>query len=856
MALTNGTKLGPYEILAPLGAGGMGEVYRARDTRLDRTVAIKVLPESFANDADRLQRFEQEARVLSALNHPNLLAIYDIGKQGGVQYLVFEFLEGQTLRERLGGGPLPQRRSIEYALQIANGLSAAHDKGIVHRDLKPENVFITRDERVKILDFGLAKQAPAAIAAPKDATLTGPAATAPGVVLGTVGYMSPEQVRAQVADHRSDIFSFGAMLYEMVSGKRAFRGESGVETMNAIVKEEPPELTDSGVRVSPGLERIVRRCLEKAPDRRFQSASDLAFAVETLSGASGALPAARPAKKIRYRSAVFAALAIILALSLGVFLGSRFARGPTAPVNFTRVSFRPGTVYSGRFAPDGETIVYTGAFDAQPPDLYTVRRDYPDSQPVGIRGAILLAVSRQGQMALLVKAVPLSHFTWEGTLAVAPLGGAAPRELAEQVTSADWSPDGNTLAVIRHTGTKYRLEYPAGKLLYETPNWLDAVRVSPDGAHLALFQHPPGVDDRGDLILVDSSGSARTLSTGWEAEEGLAWAPSGKEIWFSSSLGGYDYAIRAVSLSGVERVVSSQPGGVRIHDISPAGHTLLSYDQPVDRIDLVSHNSPPKDISWLDASWGSILSRDASLVALADQSAFGGNDYTVYIRKTDGSPAVRLGRGAALDISRDNRWVLAWQEKGGVVLLPVGAGEPRALHWDGIRVRLAAFFPDSQRLLLMASEGGSAGRLYLADVNGTRAKPLTGEFSPYNFIPISPDSRSFVYRANGQWLVQSLETGAAQPVPGLTAAEYVVRWSTDPKTIFVARPGDTEIAFYRVSVDSGKRELMQVLRPAAQVGLVPMRNGYFACDVDASGKTLVLSYETNVDALYTTSALK
>jgi eukaryotic-like serine/threonine-protein kinase len=285
MALTSGTKLGPYEIVSPLGAGGMGEVYHARDTRLDRAVAIKVLPESLASDTDRLQRFEQEARVLSTLSHPNLLAIYDVGTQEGIHYLVSEFLEGRTLRECMTAVSLPQRKVREYALQIANGLAAAHDKGIVHRDLKPENIFVTHDERVKILDFGLAKQSPGvASLTGESATVTSPTPTTPGTVMGTVGYMSPEQVRGHAVDHRSDIFSFGAILYEMVTGKRAFKGESGVETMNAILKDDPPEMDAAQMKVSPALERIVRHCLEKSPANRFQSARDLAFALGALSG--------------------------------------------------------------------------------------------------------------------------------------------------------------------------------------------------------------------------------------------------------------------------------------------------------------------------------------------------------------------------------------------------------------------------------------------------------------------------------------------------------------------------------------------------------------------------------------------
>src|SRR5450755_436679 len=313
MTLPNATRLGPYEIVSPLGAGGMGEVYLARDTRLERTVAIKVLPESVAADPDRLARFEQEARVLSTLNHPNLLAIFDVGTEGATHFLVSEFLEGHTLRERMNAGSLSQRKIADYALQLANGLAAAHDKGIVHRDLKPENIFVTSDERVKILDFGLAKLSLFSSGfSGGSATISSP----PGTVMGTVGYMSPEQVRGDFLDHRSDIFSFGAILYEIISGQRAFKGDSSVETMNAILKEDPPELDPLQLKVSPAMNRIVRHCLERNPANRFQSARDLAFALGALSGSdSTASLAATSTSRSRWwliASAATLALAIVI----------------------------------------------------------------------------------------------------------------------------------------------------------------------------------------------------------------------------------------------------------------------------------------------------------------------------------------------------------------------------------------------------------------------------------------------------------------------------------------------------------------------------------------------------------------
>ncbi len=845
----------------------MGEVYRARDTRLERIVAVKILPSAFASDADRLVRFQQEARILSALNHPNLLTIFDVGSQDSTYYLVCELLEGETLRQRLNSGPLTLRKAVDYSVQMANGLGAAHDKGIVHRDLKPDNVFVTREERVKILDFGLAKQTRAVAVSEDGATLTSPTPTAAGVVLGTVGYMSPEQVRGQSADHRSDVFSFGAILYESISGKRAFVGDSSIETMNAILKAEPPELAESNPQLSPGLDRIVRRCLEKAPERRFQSASDLAFALESLTGSSTALQTPTSPEKIRhYRWIVLAATAFAMALAAGILIGSHFTHKPATPTHFTRVSFRPGTIFSARFAPDGETILYTGALDGQPPDLFTVQRDYPDSRSAGIEGAILLGVSRQGQMALLLKARHLAHFTWEGTLAVAHLGSTAPRELAEDVTSADWAPDGESLAVIRHIRGQYRLEYPVGKVLYESANWIDDARISPDGRSVAFLLHPPGADDRGDVAFIDSSGSLHILSSGWEGEEGLAWAPSGNEVWFSASAinEGIQYAVYAVTLRGIQRVVAAHAGAMLIHDIAPSGRALITSDDGKGRMELFSQNAPTKNVSWLDLSWGPVLSRDGTLLALTDQSAYAGRDYAVYVRGTDGSAPVRLGRGYVTDIAPDNKWVASVDLKGSALLLPIGAGETRQLRWDGINITGAGFFPDSRRILLAATEHGSSGRLYVTDISGSQPRPLKGELTSgagkfalgFSFFAFSPDGQWVAYKVNSEWVMQSLESGAVKPVAGIGPDESVVRWSADAKAVFAVREGDNELTIYRVAVDSGAHQLLRTLRPAVQIGLIPLRNGYYGCDVDAAGKMMVLGYGTDESVLYTAEGLQ
>jgi serine/threonine protein kinase len=333
MALIAGTKLGPYEIVAPIGAGGMGEVYRARDSRLGREVAIKILPESFARDTDRLQRFEHEARAVAALNHPNILAIYDIGSHEGSPYIVSELLDGQTLGGRLCSGALPIRKATDSVQQISRGLAAAHGKGIVHRDLKPDNVFLTQDGQVKILDFGLAKVTQPEDTNQKDSPTVGPDTT-PGVLLGTVGYMSPEQVRGAKLDARSDLFSLGAIFYEMLSGKRAFCGTTTADTMSAILKEDPPDLTEGNHRnISPALEQIVRHCLEKNPQERFQSARDVAFNLELLSRSSGSstsLGTVAAPKRWRRLGPALSIVALV-GVAVGSFIAGRHIKSATSP---------------------------------------------------------------------------------------------------------------------------------------------------------------------------------------------------------------------------------------------------------------------------------------------------------------------------------------------------------------------------------------------------------------------------------------------------------------------------------------------------------------------------------------------
>ena len=437
MALNPGTKLGPYEIQSSIGAGGMGEVYRAHDTRLKRDVAVKVLPQALSLDADRLRRFEQEALATAALNHPNILAVFDIGTEGGSPYVVSELLEGETFRERLRSGAIPVRKALDYSLQIAHGLAAAHEKGIVHRDLKPENLFLTKDGRVKILDFGLAKLTQIEPSA-QTSLRTVTQGTEAGVVMGTAGYMSPEQVRGTAVDARSDIFSFGAILYELLSGKRAFHGETPADTMTAILKDDPPDLTETNRNISPALERIVHHCLEKNPESRFHSASDIAFDLEHLSGISGST--ARVAAPKPPRSKLFAGLAAGLVLAAALLaLGWWLGRGHGVSLaEYKQITFRTGSIGNVRFTPDG-SIVYRAAWEGAENQLYLARPDDPGARELGIKNAELLSISKNGELAIRLETLSFGGYARFGTLARVPLSGGTAREVLNDVQNADWA---------------------------------------------------------------------------------------------------------------------------------------------------------------------------------------------------------------------------------------------------------------------------------------------------------------------------------------------------------------------------------------------------------------------------------
>jgi serine/threonine protein kinase len=876
MPLPTESMLGPYRITGVLGEGGMGAVYRATDTRLHRDVAIKVLTAVTMSDHERISRFEQEARTIGMLNHPNLLTIFDVGNAGGTPFLVSELLDGEELRRRLNGGPIPVRKAIDFAQQITEGLAAAHEKGVVHRDLKPENIFLCRDGRVKILDFGIAKLTGSMAGA--DGPTFQMTATEPGMVLGTVGYMSPEQVRGEQVDHRSDIFSFGTIFYEMLTGNRAFNRSSSIETLSAILKEDPPEVTEILPNLPSAVERLLRRCLEKDRALRFQSARDLAFNFETLSlapastlsstsnpftsqesaSAAGAghpgtsnfhAPAVRtppptmaressPSPTVRTPvrphtvarpmprrvSPVLLTLLFVVAVAgaaIGGWYTAQYFREKPSEVLFHRMTFRRGEIRGARFGTDGDTIVYSAAWEGNPTEIYVANRRTPEARPLGVADADVLAVSRSTELAVLLHR---DRLTGRGTLARVPLAGGLPREVAEDVVQAEWSPDGQTLAIIHAVAGKYRIEYPIGTVRYETAHTIHDIRLSPDGSRIAFIEPEGGKNDL--AVLPINARAPETIARGWEhGATGLAWTPDGKEIWITGTATAAPPSLHAVRIeTGEMRLVNRLTGSMKLYDISPAGRVLLSngmwraaleYQPPT--------QTPQRDASWLDWSVLADLSQDGRTVLFNETREGGGAKSAIYLRSPASPTPIRIGDGYGDALSPDGRWVLC-HDGPKLVLLPTGAGEARELKIDGAYDLGGVWLPDSRRVVVGGAQKDKAYRLHLIDTLDETDTAITPEniwgeaFRPF---AVSPDGRS-VAGMTGQQTIALYPTdgsGQATPLAGTLEGEIPLQWSSDGAALYVYRPTALPVQVFRIALATGGRELWKEFAPADPSGV-------------------------------------
>jgi Tol biopolymer transport system component len=822
MDLQPGDKVGRYEIVSFIGAGGMGQVYRARDGQLAREVAVKLLPPAPERSAQQIvARFQQEARALGLLNHPNLVTVYDFGTHGDSFYIILELLEGETLRERLRtGGPLSQRKTIRFATQIANGMAAAHDRGIIHRDLKPENIFLTRAGGVKILDFGLAKMNPAGdLAGLDDESPTLIGTTRPGMVMGTVGYIAPEQLRGEEVDARADIFAFGGILYEMLSGRRAFAAGSAMETLSAVLRDEPADLRELGVAVMPGLDLIIHRCLEKRPQDRFQSAHDLAFALEALGSSTESLTLPflnvfrRRSRRLRRWLAVGAIL--IAAAAGGAWLWSRLE--PDAPPSYQQLTFRRGDISAARFTPDGG-VAYSASWEGAPHELYAARAGAVEARDLGIATRELLGVSRTGDLALLVKPLEIG-----GTLAVAPLAGGAPRELAADVVAADWSPDGSKLAAARRLPDgRYQVEYPPGRVIYQCATRIRDLRVSPDGKQIAFRLREARLGKAFALVVVDDRGNARKLGA-WTNAKGLAWSPGGNVVFASNSSGSTE--IRSATPRGRVRLAGRFDGNVKLHDIAPNGDLLLSRDDYREGIMARGPGSDrERDLSWFDGSGASDISPDGRLLLMSEFGEAGGSRYSAYVRSMDGAPAVRLGDGYGVSLSPDGSaaLVIVPGSPPRLQIVPLGAGETRVLDRGEITdYEFAAWLPDGKTIVFNGRTPRSSMRVYRQEIAGGPPAPL----GPADVRlaqasrPASRDGKRLAVMSDaGRIVTMNADGSGSRNVPMRDGAFRPVAWSNDG-VLFVYRESELPAKLYRLNVDSGALQIVRELMPADAAGV-------------------------------------
>jgi Tol biopolymer transport system component len=853
-----GRNLGQYRITAAIGAGGMGEVYRATDTRLGREVAIKVLPASAASDPERRKRFEQEARSASALNHPNILTVYDVGEIEGTSYLAMELVEGKTLRELLASAePIPMKRLLDIATQTADGLARAHASGIVHRDLKPENLMVSRDGFVKILDFGLAK-----LTEPISQDASGlptvlPSATEPGTVMGTAGYMSPEQASGQPVDYRSDQFTLGAILYEMATGKRAFQRKTGAETLVAIIREDPEPFGQLAPKAPAPVRWIVERLLTKDPEERYASTKDLARDLKNVrdhlseTSVSGGLQAAEPMKPRRRGWVLPAAAALAAGIAAGFLLRGLVRPGSSAPVALTKLTWARGPLMSARFAPDSQTIVYSAAWEGRPLDIFTTRPGSSESRSLELSGASLLSISSGGELAVALNRHFLFGFESIGTLARVPLDGGAPREVLEDVQSADWSPDGTSLVVARQVENRVRIDYPIGKPIYQAPGWVADIRFSPDGHLIAFIDHPVRGDNVGHVKVIDTNG--KVLFTGPFAQAGVAWSRRGDEVWSSGRS-----TISATSLSGKTRNVWNVPNGF-LKDVARDGRVLISTN--ASRREIVGFSDgdrTERNLTWLDWSFPKGITTDGKAVLFEEQNV---EPPGIYLRKLDGSPAVRIGDGDAWGFSPDGRSVLSrsigatghTEWTGQFTLLPTGTGEPKPLSQTGLLCQAATWFPDGRRILIQAHDPGHGSRLFVQDVPDGKARPITPEGVSIFFHVVSPD---------GQWVVATgadqrialypVERGEPRPVPGLEREDIPLRWTSDGAGLFIYRPSAPPLRVEKVDVKTGRRTLWKEIRPPDPSGVQQVG----PIEIAPDEKSYVYSYRRVLDELYLATGLR
>ena len=862
-----GSTISHYKILSELGRGGMGVVYKAEDLKLKRQVALKFLRSDVLEDEEHKERFLREAQAAAALDHPNICTVHEIDEVDGQTFLAMAFLEGQTVKAKLKERPLKLDEALDIAVQTAQGLQAAHEKGIVHRDIKGANLMLTPQGQVKIMDFGLAQLAEAS------------QLTKTQTVLGTPAYMSPEQSRRERTDRRTDIWSLGVVIYEMVTGRLPFEGERQEAVVYAIGNEEPEPITALRVGVPTELDRVVSKAMAKGRDERYQHVDEMLVDLRALrkqieSGKKSAVlktavgqeTSQAKAKPRRAMAVALAAVGLLILLVVAFVVGPRFAAEPTPIPTYKRLTFRRGTVTSARFAPDGNTIVYSAAWEGGRRELFSTRPESSESRSLNIQGADILAISKTGEMALVQRpprnleasfGAPNQYFP--ATLLQASLAGGAPREVLEDVVFADWTPDGK-LGVVRMVEGKHRVELPVGKVLYETPNRIASFRISPRDSRIAFSERPFGFGGAWEVATIDKNGNKTVLAAPASGDNVvLAWSPDADAVWYEKGwLGGR--TIRALTPSGAEHIVQNVPVDLRLLDVSDDGRTLVSrVNWRVGINCLAPEQTAERDLSWFDASEVDDMSSDGKTILITEFGEGGGIErWGVYLRKTTGEPAVRLGDGQAFALSPDGSMALTMSlgPPPELVLLPTGAGEPVRIRNDGIRNYEAMdWMPDGRQIVFAGSAAGQGVRCYIQDIEGGEPRPITPEGNRFGLgqKAVSPDGEWIAAeRVGGPPSLFPVGGGEAQRIPGVEPRDNFVAWSADGRSIFVSPELEVPRTVHRINLATGKRASWRVFAPADLVGVI----NTYSIQISADERSYCYSYARNISDLYLVEGLR